>query len=58
VNCRVCGTPDHQKPQIFKNEAWCCDNHRKVIDGEREPTHDEWTTMDKKLLKQLARVWS
>ena len=53
-DCRVCGTRDDKKPQIFRNESWCCDNHRKIILGELEPTPIEWRTMDKELYDQLG----
>lgn len=57
MKCRVCGTKDKDKPQIFKNEPWCSDNHRKVILGEREPTHQEWITMDRQLFLDLQGDW-
>lgn len=56
-NCRVCGTKDKDKPQIFMNEPWCSDNHRKVVLSEREPTHQEWITMDRQLFLDLDDDW-
>lgn len=32
--CKVCGTPDSQKPMCFRGEEWCSDDHRKVLSGE------------------------
>lgn len=32
--CKVCGTVDSAKPQIFRGEDWCCDLHRKMVKGE------------------------
>lgn len=31
---KECGKTDDQKPMIFRNTDWCCDNHRKVVQGE------------------------
>ena len=41
TDCRVCSTPDEQKPQIFRGEDWCCDRHKKIINGEILPTPEE-----------------
>lgn len=51
-SCAVCGTVD--KPQIFKGEPWCCDRHRKVFEGEVEPTTEEWNAMDQRLFEKLG----
>lgn len=32
--CKVCGTPDPEKPMAFRGEDWCCDRHRKMVVGE------------------------
>jgi hypothetical protein len=32
--CRICGTPDSEKPMCFRKEDWCSENHRKLIAGE------------------------
>ena len=52
-DCRVCKTRDDKKPQIFRNEDWCCDNHRKVILGEIQPTMEELRTMSQSLYDEL-----
>lgn len=40
--CKVCKTPDDQKPMVFRGEDWCCDTHRKMIVGELPwPTETE-----------------
>lgn len=59
MKCRVCGTKDRDKPQIFKAEEWCSDNHRKLIAEEPgiEPTVKEWVTMDSKLFEALEGQW-
>lgn len=33
--CEVCGLPDSEKPMVFRGEQWCCDDHRKVLMGEK-----------------------
>jgi hypothetical protein len=45
MNCRVCGTPDKDKPMCFRMTDACCENHRKIIDGEVEPTDQERAMM-------------
>lgn len=34
MNCQVCNTPDDLKPMCFKGEQYCCEDHRKILDGE------------------------
>lgn len=33
--CKVCGRDQSDRPAIFKNEDWCCENHRKMLRGGR-----------------------
>lgn len=54
MNCLVCDTKDEDKPMVFRGEEHCSDNHRKVISGEREPTVQEWNTMDRDLYLELG----
>jgi hypothetical protein len=55
MDCRVCGTADPDKPQIFRGEDWCCDHHRKIIQCEVVPTLAELRTMDQALYNGLIR---
>lgn len=55
--CRVCHTEDPDKPMCFRMTDACCENHRKIIDGEVEPTFQEWVTMDRKLFQDLEGEW-
>lgn len=32
--CKVCGTPDQNKPMCFRGETWCSERHRKVLNGD------------------------
>jgi hypothetical protein len=32
--CKVCHKADAQKPMCFRGTRWCCDLHRKVVQGE------------------------
>lgn len=32
--CKVCGKGDEGRPQCFKGEDWCCEDHRKKILGD------------------------
>jgi hypothetical protein len=59
MNCRVCGTEDKDKPQIFKTTDACCERHRKIIAEEPgiEPTYQEWVTMDRKLYMSWEGQW-
>lgn len=31
--CLVCGKQDAEKPNCFRGSDWCCENHRKEIQG-------------------------
>lgn len=33
-NCEVCGKPDNEKPMAFRMKPWCCEDHRKKIQGD------------------------
>jgi hypothetical protein len=55
MNCLVCATPDKDKPMVFRGEEWCSDNHRKVVNMELIPTHDELITMDRALYDQWKK---
>lgn len=56
-DCRVCETPDSEKPMVFRGEPYCSDDHRKVIIGELKPTGDEWVYMDQDLYMELQALW-
>ena len=34
--CMVCGVRDPEKPMCFRNTNWCCEDHRKIFQGEVE----------------------
>lgn len=55
MDCRVCSTPDEQKPQIFRGEAWCCDRHKKIMTLEIQPTETEWGMMDNDLRRAINK---
>lgn len=55
--CKVCQTEDPDKPMCFRMTDACCENHRKVIDGEVEPAAKDWVTMDKDLFYQCDDDW-
>jgi hypothetical protein len=50
VDCWVCGKVG---PMVFADQIWCSDDHRKVIQGEKEPTWQEAAEMDPALLREL-----
>ena len=55
--CRVCGVDDANRPTIFRGEPYCCDRHRKIIDGEILPTPDERDKItDEALLIELFGI--
>lgn len=37
-NCEVCGKPDNEKPMAFRMKPWCCEDHRKKIQGNATQT--------------------
>lgn len=53
-DCRICQTPDKDKPMIFRNTDWCCENHRKVGLGELPASIGEAQLMDKDMLNYLT----
>ncbi len=53
MKCRVCGTEDPDKPMCFRMTDACCENHRKVIDLELTPTHEQLMTMDQALFTEI-----
>lgn len=57
MKCRVCGTEDKDKQMCFRMTDACCENHRKIIDGEADPTDAEWVTMDANLFGELEGQW-
>jgi hypothetical protein len=52
--CRVC---DKIGPMVFRNDPWCCDDHRKVIKGEILPGPRLRQRMQQSLLRELAVLW-
>lgn len=34
--CKVCKLEDSYKPMCFRGTEWCCENHHKVIIGDKQ----------------------
>jgi hypothetical protein len=56
MKCRVCNTEDPDKPMCFRMTEACCENHRKIIDGELPATYAQLAVMDKDLYQRLIEL--